>query len=174
MFVKKLDSFLDKLEGFLCTLLAAVMAVAIFIQVVNRNTVKLPFPWGEELARYCMVWLIFIGISAGVKTGAHIGVDALVNVFSKKVQRAIRIFANLLVTGLYIYLTVLAIEITLGIKETGQVSPAMQIPMYLIYSGMIVGLLLSSIRSIQVTAACIKGQPETASEELDKTGGNAL
>ena len=60
--MKKLDSLLDKIEGTLCTLFACVMAVAILFQVINRNTFQLPFTWGEELARYCMVWLMFIGI----------------------------------------------------------------------------------------------------------------
>lgn len=90
--MKKLDFILDKIEQILCTVLATVMAVSILIQVINRNTVQLPLVWCEELARYCMVWLIFVGISAGVKKGSHIGVDALVNILPAGVKRVVNIF----------------------------------------------------------------------------------
>lgn len=154
--MKKLDFVLDKIEEILCTVLACVMAVSILIQVINRNTVQLPLVWCEELARYCMVWLIFVGISAGVKKGAHIGVDALVNILPKNIRKIVNVVTNVLVTGLYGYLTLLSADITLGIRETGQVSPAMQIPMYLIYGGLIVGMLMSTIRSVQVTMNALK------------------
>ena len=154
--MKKLDFVLDKIEEILCTVLACVMAVSILIQVINRNTVQLPLVWCEELARYCMVWLIFVGISAGVKKGAHIGVDALVNILPKNIRKIVNVVTNVLVTGLYGYLTLLSADITLGIRETGQVSPAMQIPMYLIYGGLIVGMLMSTIRSVQVIMNALK------------------
>ena len=148
-----------------CTVLATVMAVSILIQVINRNTVQLPLVWCEELARYCMVWLIFVGISAGVKKGSHIGVDALVNILPAGVKRVVNIFTNVLVTGLYGYLTFLSVEITLGIRETGQVSPAMQIPMYLIYAGLIVGLAMSTLRSLQITLDVIRQTEKTVEGE---------
>lgn len=166
--MKKLDWILDKIEDILCTLFACVMAVSVLIQVVNRNTVQMSISWCEEIARYCMVWLIFIGISAGVKKGSHIGVDALVNLFPEKIRRMIKIVTNCAVTILYGYLTVLAVEITVGIRETGQVSPAMQVPMYIVYAGLIVGLFMSTLRSIQVTANVISGNQITS----DKSEGD--
>ncbi len=169
--MKKLDSILDRIEEILCTLFVMVMAFAILIQVINRNTVQLPFTWGEELARYCMVWLTFIGISAGVKQGSHIGVDALVNVLPAGVRKGLRILTSILVTGLYLYMTILSVEITLGIRETGQVSPAMQAPMYIVYAGLIVGMFLSTLRSIQVTAGVIFG---AAGVDENTSGGDVL
>lgn len=162
--MKKLDFILDKIEEILCTLFASVMAVTILIQVINRNTLELPFTWGEELARYCMVWLTCIGISAGVKQGSHIGVDALVNTLPNGVRKGLRVVTNVIVTGLYLYMTILSVNITLGIRETKQVSPAMQVPMYIVYSGLIAGMLLSTLRSVQVTAASITA----------KSGGDEL
>lgn len=169
--MKKLDSILDKIEEILCTLFVMVMAFAILIQVINRNTVQLSFTWGEELARYCMVWLTFIGISAGVKQGSHIGVDALLNVLPANVQKGFRILVSLIVTGLYLYMTVLSVEITLGIRETRQVSPAMQVPMYIVYAGLIVGMFMSTLRSLQATADVLM---DTAETDEKMSGGDAL
>ena len=147
--MKILNNILDKIEDILCTVFACVMAVSILIQVVNRNTVRIPASWCEELARYCMVWLIFVGISAGVKQGSHIGVDALVNAFPENTGKIIKKITSILATVMYAVLTVLSIMITAGIRETGQVSPAMRIPMYIVYAGLIVGLFMSTLRSLQ-------------------------
>ncbi len=172
--VKKLDFLMDKVEEILCTLFLAVMAVAILVQVINRNTLELPFTWGEELARYCMVWLTCIGISAGVKQGSHIGVDALVDMLPAGAKKWLRVVTNVIVTGIYFYMMILSVEITLGIRETRQVSPAMQIPMYIIYSGLIVGMLLSTVRSIQVTIESVRMKPETHSDGEYTSGGDIL
>lgn len=169
--MKKLNFILDKVEEILCTLFVMVMAFAILVQVINRNTVQLPFTWGEELARYCMVWLTFIGISAGVKQGSHIGVDALMNLLPAGIQKGFRILTSILVTGIYLYMTILSVEITLGIRETRQVSPAMQVPMYIVYAGLIVGMFLSTLRSIQVTAGVING---IAGADKNTSGGDVL
>lgn len=168
--MNKLDNVMDKVEETLCTVLTCVMSLAILVQVVNRNTIKLPFPWGEELARYCMVWLTMVGISAGVKKGSHIGVDALINVLPAGAKRGIQILTNILVTVIYGYMTVLAVQITMGIQETGQVSPAMGVPMFIIYSGLIVGMAFSTIRSIQVTAKLAAGKEPAA----ENAGGDLL
>lgn len=162
--MKTLDSVLDKFEGFMCTVLASVMAVSILVQVINRNTVQASLPWCEELARYCMVWLTMIGISAGVKKGSHIGVDAVVNAMPAGVQRFIRILSSCFVTFMYVVLAILSIMITVGIKETGQVSAAMQVPMYLIYAAMIVGFFMSALRSLMKNIELIKGAPSTDDE----------
>jgi len=172
--VKKLDFIMDKIEEILCTLFISVMAVAILVQVINRNTLELPFTWGEELARYCMVWLTCIGISTGVRQGSHIGVDALVNVLPAGVRKWLRVVTNIIVTVLYLYMTILSVEITLGIRETKQVSPAMQIPMYIIYSGLIVGMLLSTVRSIQVTIESVRMNTEINSDGEYTSGGDIL
>lgn len=174
--MKKLDFILDKIEDILFTLFAAIMAFAILIQVINRNTIQIPFTWGEELARYCMIWLTFIGISAGVKKGSHIGVDAIINALPKNIQKILRIIIDVIVTCIYFYLTVLSIQITLGIRETKQVSPAMQVPMFIIYSALIVGMLFSTLRSIKITAEHISDKTKSESNNIDeyKTGGNVL
>lgn len=163
--MKKLDSIMDHIEGFLCTLFATVMAFAILFQVLNRNFFNLPYTWGEELARYCMVWAVFIGISAGIKSGAHIGVDVLLNALSEKARKAVKTFAMILTTVIYAYLFVLSVQITLGIHQTGQLSAAMKLPMYIVYCALVVGMLFSTVRSAMVTYDYIAGKNDGNEEE---------
>lgn len=45
--------------------------------------------WSNALTKALFAWLIFFGLSYGVRTAGHIGVDALVKLASKPVQRII-------------------------------------------------------------------------------------
>ena len=45
--------------------------------------------WSNALTKALFAWLIFFGLAYGVRTAGHIGVDALVKLASKPVQRLI-------------------------------------------------------------------------------------
>lgn len=63
--MKKLIHWLDEyLEISLCVALMSVMTVVIFVQVVMRYVFHNSLTWSEEFARYCFIWLIYLGISA--------------------------------------------------------------------------------------------------------------
>ncbi len=51
--------------------------------------------WSNALTKALFAWLIFFGLSYGVRTAGHIGVDALVKLASKPVQRIIGVIACL-------------------------------------------------------------------------------
>ena len=66
--------------------------------------------WSNALVKAMFGWLIFIGISYGVRTAGHIGVDALVKLASKPVQRLIGIIATLACVGYAGLMTVSSFE----------------------------------------------------------------
>jgi C4-dicarboxylate transporter DctQ subunit len=51
--------------------------------------------WSSALTKALFAWLIFFGLAYGVRTAGHIGVDALVKLASKPVQRIIGLIACL-------------------------------------------------------------------------------
>ncbi|MCR4510815.1 TRAP transporter small permease [Pseudomonas sp. 32.2.56] len=55
--------------------------------------------WSIALTKALFAWLIFFGLAYGVRTAGHIGVDALVKLASKPVQRIIGIIACLACLG---------------------------------------------------------------------------
>ncbi|ROM87272.1 C4-dicarboxylate ABC transporter [Pseudomonas brassicacearum] len=55
--------------------------------------------WSTSLTKALFGWLIFFGLSYGVRTAGHIGVDALVKLASKPVQRVIGVIACLCCLG---------------------------------------------------------------------------
>lgn len=51
--------------------------------------------WSNALTKALFAWLIFFGLSYGVRTAGHIGVDALVKLAPKHIQRVIGVIACL-------------------------------------------------------------------------------
>ena len=37
------------------------MVLVTLAQVIFRYVLAAPLPWSEELARYCFVWIVFLG-----------------------------------------------------------------------------------------------------------------
>jgi TRAP-type C4-dicarboxylate transport system permease small subunit len=63
------------------TLLAAVavMVGVVSAQVALRYGFNLSIDWADEISRLAFVWSIFLAIPLGVRQGAHIGIDIVVN-----------------------------------------------------------------------------------------------
>ncbi|MGE0845506.1 MAG: TRAP transporter small permease [Flavobacteriaceae bacterium] len=93
-------------EGAIAFLLAA-MTLLSFVQVILRYVFNSGLSWALEASTYLFAWLVLIGISYGVKVGAHIGVQALVDMLPPRVKR----FVSLIAGGLCI---VYAVLLTIG------------------------------------------------------------
>ncbi|MCC7038677.1 MAG: TRAP transporter small permease [Burkholderiales bacterium] len=88
--------WLEHLEEGLVAFLMAAMTMITFMQVVARYVFNYSFVWALEVTGVLFAWLIFIGMSYGVRVGAHIGVDALVKTLGASAQRAVAIVMTLL------------------------------------------------------------------------------
>ena len=82
--------WLEHLEEGLIAFLMAAMTVVTFMQVVARYVFNYSFVWALELTGVMFAWLIFVGMSYGVRVGAHIGIDALVKSLGRGARRAER------------------------------------------------------------------------------------
>lgn len=80
------DLFFRTLEYVIAACLAA-MVVLVFSNVVMRYIFGTGIASGEELARLCFVWLIFIGATLAVREHGHIGVDMVVRRLSPTARR---------------------------------------------------------------------------------------
>jgi TRAP-type transport system small permease protein len=73
-------------------LLAAVgvMVAVVSAQVALRYGFNRSIDWADEVGRLAFVWVIFLAIPLGVRDGAHIGIDLLVDKLPAAGQAALR------------------------------------------------------------------------------------
>ena len=85
----------DRLEEGAIAFLLAVMTLITFGQVIARYVFDYSFVWALELVTFLFAWLIFLGMSYGVRVGSHIGVDALVKSLGARAGRIVGAVATL-------------------------------------------------------------------------------
>ena len=60
------------------TFLIAILIVPVTMQILARFSDAIPsYIWTEEMARFCLIWIIMIGASVAVRDGTHFDVDVL-------------------------------------------------------------------------------------------------
>lgn len=91
-----LSRIVNRFEEGAMAFFLGLMVVITFSQVVARYVFNTGAVWALELTTYIFAWLVLIGVSYGVKTSAHLGVDAFVRVFPARYQRWLILFAALL------------------------------------------------------------------------------
>ena len=145
-FIRFLD---DRLEETVVVVLLAGMSLIIGLQVFMRYVMQESLSWSEEVARFMFIWLIYIGISYGVKTGRHIHIDVVFNMLPVRVGRWLAVLADLLFFGFAAFIAWKGAEVVRGIVLSGQSSAAVELPMWVVYSAAPTGFTLVMFRLAQ-------------------------
>jgi TRAP-type transport system small permease protein len=90
------DRFFRLLEFVIVACLAA-MVVMVFGNVVLRYAFDSGIPVSEEMARFCFVWLTFVGAVVVAREHAHMGVESFVRLFGPVGRRVCMIASDALV-----------------------------------------------------------------------------
>ncbi|HEY2758286.1 MAG TPA: TRAP transporter small permease [Pseudolabrys sp.] len=151
---------LDRLEEILIASLIAGATLLIFVAVVQRYAVGVPFlypffyqfnlTWAQELCIYMFVWMAKFGAAYGVRTGIHVGVDVLVNMLKPQHRRIVVLFG--LFCGAFFTFIVgsMGAKFVYELYPTGQVSPDMEMPRWIIFLCVPLGSYLMCFRFLQV------------------------
>ncbi len=72
----------NTIEETAIAVLLGLMTIVTFINVVLRYGFNSQLIWGLEVTLILFAWLVIFGVSYCIKVTAHLGVDALTNLFS--------------------------------------------------------------------------------------------
>lgn len=153
-----------------CLLLVAVFAV-VMLQVVTRYVFGSPLAWTEEIARFLLVWLTFVGAGYVTSRRLHIVVDVLVAKLGKVATVVVDTFAVLTVLLVAGALCVAAIGAAGGAAHLR--APASGLPMSVVYLAGAVGfglVLLHSLLNLYVNLRHPEEIPKPM-ENLEVEGG---
>ena len=83
----------NEIEETAIALILGLMTLITFTNVVLRYGFNTGLIWGLEMVTFLFAWLVLFGISYAVKITAHLGVDAIINLFDAPVKRVLAIIA---------------------------------------------------------------------------------
>jgi C4-dicarboxylate transporter, DctQ subunit len=157
---------LDHIEEWLIASFMAAATLIIFAAVLHRQCASVPwlwkyaaalnFSWAQELCIYLFIWMAKFGAAYGVRTGIHIGVDVLVNAARPAMRRVLVTIALSLgafFTGIIGFMGVRWVWFVYG---TGQISPDLEWPMWVIYLCIPFGSSLMCYRFLQVLTRFVR------------------
>ena len=137
---------LNNIEEYLLAFLLPFMCVVIFAATFLRFSNVFVITWAEELARYCMIWILFVGISAAAKKGEHFCVTAFILMMPKSVQRILIVVRVFLMTGFTLFVGRFCIVILKNQMMMGQVTPSLHWPMWCMYTAVLIGTVAMMVR----------------------------
>jgi C4-dicarboxylate transporter DctQ subunit len=153
--------WLDRLEEWIVMLMLAAMTVLTFVQVVLRYVFNSGFTWALELTTIFFAMMIFVGISYGVRVGAHIGVDALVKLMPRPLRRGVSIlvvllclvYAGIVLIGSWDYVS--------KMRMVGIELEDLPFPMWIVRAIMPLGYALLAFRFLQILWQLVTGKSDS-------------
>jgi TRAP-type C4-dicarboxylate transport system permease small subunit len=125
-----------------------ILAVVVFYQVFTRYILNDAAGWTEEIARYLLIAVTFLGGAMAVRRGTHIQVDFVYRFLPRAAGRVMSTFVDAVRIGFFgyaVWLTWLLID-RIGTQRMAVI----ELPIGLVFGAMLAGFALMFGRSLQV------------------------
>lgn len=157
----------DNLEETILIVLLVIMTGLMGIQIISRYIFNASLSWSEELTRYLFIWSGFISISYCIKKWISIKIDQVILLLPKSIYTYAQLILNFILFILFVYLSVHAVNFLQMSFESGQLSPALGLPMPFVQSAPLVGFILASVRSFQQIYLDVKKIMKSGKKEAE-------
>ena len=111
-------------------LLFWALAVVVFLQFFTRYVLNNSLGWTEEIARYLLIGVTFIGAVSAVRRESHIAVELLYTRLSRGARLALQYFVDLVALAFYAFLTWLCVQLS---QRTFQKMTSIDVPKSVVY-----------------------------------------
>ncbi len=126
--------------GYLGGALLALMAAAVFIQVVLRYVFTVSVEGLDEVPRYLFVWLVMIGAAAAMHRGEHTALHYFRDLLSPRGRAVCRIVTE--GVGILLFLSLIKSSFVLVPTVQLQESAGLQLPLGYVYAAVPIGAAL--------------------------------
>ena len=126
----------------------ALMSVVVGWNVVARYFIGNALPWADEVARYTMIWLAFLGSGLALREGAHVAIANAQEALPNQAQKYLRIFILLILFAFFAFMVWIGIDYMN--RMAVQKSAALRVPMKWVYAAMPAGFVLMFIHLVLI------------------------
>ncbi len=129
----KLRKKIDKILGWILIMIMGIMVLNVLWQVLTRF-LGFPSSFTDELARYLMIWLGLLGAAYVSGKKIHVSIDLISAKLSEKGKRNLSSLISLIIaTFSLLALVIGGLRLVYITFDLGQNSPALQIPLAVVY-----------------------------------------
>lgn len=123
-------------------MIIAVLVVVVLSQVVFRYILHLGLPWADEVSRYLLIWVSFLGATVVFKNAGHAKVEFFRNMLPEKASQILQFVCKIISL---VFLVDICLYSYNYFATSRSVTPAMQIPYSWPKSALFVGFALMLI-----------------------------
>jgi TRAP-type C4-dicarboxylate transport system permease small subunit len=136
-------------EDWLAFAIFWALALIVFLQFFTRYVLNDSLSWTEEIARYGLIWITYIGAVMVTRRNNHIAVMLLPNLLPAWGGRLLLAVVDLVTLGFVGLLAYFSTQIV-GRMHVQRMS-VVDLPMSYVYAGVVLGLILMLARQAQRT-----------------------
>lgn len=150
MKIPKIIRWLDLyFEEAVCVLSLVLLSVVMMLQIILRYVFQSPLPWAEEFCRYCFIYSSLFGIGYCIRNNKMLRVDLLIGMLPPFLGKLLDIFGDLASFVFYVLFAYASWQTTMKLMSLHQLSPALQMPVWIVYLSGPLGFALALLRIIQ-------------------------
>ncbi|KZK85662.1 2,3-diketo-L-gulonate TRAP transporter small permease protein YiaM [Pseudovibrio sp. Ad46] len=142
----KVDGVISKIEVFILSWGVIAMAVNTIANVFGRYVFHQSIYFSEELNEFLIVIITFMGLGYATRKGIHIRMSAIYDALPQKLRKILMILITITTATMMATLTWYAVEYVAKVASRGRVTPALQVPLYLTYIWVVIGLGLATLQ----------------------------
>ena len=125
---------IDRILGIVLIVIMSIMVINVLWQVFTRYVMTTPSSFTDELARYLMIWIGVLGAAYVSGKNMHVAIDILPSKLSKTNQIKLAKFVDfIIISFVFLAMVVGGIRLVYLTYILEQHSPALQIPLALVY-----------------------------------------
>lgn len=127
-------TILKNLDIAVASIALIVLIILTFSGVIMRYIVGKPYTWLEEVQIFCMVWIVFGAGGAAFRTGSHVAIEMVVEMFPERVQKVLGYIVDIVVLAVIAYLFWNSIGFIQMFLKSGRSTSMLKIPLALQYA----------------------------------------
>ena len=142
----RIDNGISKLEGLITGTAIALMAINTIANVFGRYVFSQSLYFTEEVNEILMVTVTFVGLGYVTRKGRHIRMSAVYDLLPQSVRRWLMVIIALTTAAAMFLLAWHAFGYVEKLALRGRITPAMQLPLWTTYVGVVLGLFLTGVQ----------------------------
>ncbi len=164
----------DHFEEFFLVIFLVLICCVELAQVIIR---KIPWihalTWAEEFCRFMWIWSVFLSLPYTIRKGNMLRVAILLDAMPHVMRKCVNIFVDVVVMASMALCGYYSFGVVQKILASGETSPAMLWPMWFVYSFMIIGFVLGTVRGFQQIVLHIRHFNEKELSAIEQTMAEA-
>ena len=143
--LKKFIEIVTKIEETLMSTAVILMAIILVAGVIARTVFNSSLTFTEELGIALMIAVTFLGIGYCARRAQHISMSIFYDLTNVKVKKVLMCIISLFTCLAMLYVCYLCIRYVGSVRALQRVTPALRIPMWIIYLALPIGFFFGAL-----------------------------